>query len=127
MQHIQHTILTSLLAARRILPSCIPLQYHIARHYRVHMPTTESRGRSVAVKSNSVTQAYYKLKSILDESKVRQTVRYQERFERKHDRKRRKLGETHWRKYMSYVKGSVKKAWSLKRRTLLEEQTYRDL
>ncbi|TPX51037.1 hypothetical protein SeLEV6574_g00538 [Synchytrium endobioticum] len=54
-------------------------------------------------------------------------IRYQERFERKHDKKRRKRQESHWRKYMGFVKGEVKKAWSLKRRTLLEEENYRNI
>ena len=87
--------------------------------YRKHPETAshDSRGRSVSVTRNTtVSSAYYKLKSVLDESKVRTLVKYQERFERRHDRRRRKLQETHWRKYMNYVKGEVKQAWSLKKR-----------
>ncbi|TPX52432.1 hypothetical protein SeMB42_g01421 [Synchytrium endobioticum] len=81
----------------------IPTTFTI-RGYRKHaLQSIESRGRTVCV------------------------TQYQERFERKHDKKRRKRQESHWRKYMGFVKGEVKKAWSLKRRTLLEEENYRNI
>ena len=73
-------------------------------------------GRSVTVSRNTPAIAYARLKVILDESKVRQTVRAQERFERKTDRRRRKRDEREWKAYMKVVKQRVDVAWNLKQR-----------
>ncbi|KAI8842558.1 peptidase family S49-domain-containing protein [Chytridium lagenaria] len=85
------------------------------RFYRVHpnpKPET-SQGRSVSAHGIPVSMAYFKLKSVLQESRVRDVARYQERFERNHDKKRRKTKQAEWRKYLAHVKSQVSKAKDL--------------
>ncbi|KAJ3218196.1 hypothetical protein HDU67_006458 [Dinochytrium kinnereticum] len=74
-----------------------------------------------------VTAAYFKLKTVLQESRVREMARYQERFERNHDRKRRKQKQAEWRKYLAFVKSQVSEAKDLSFRAYLERKTYQDI
>ncbi|KAJ3110246.1 hypothetical protein HDU96_006771 [Phlyctochytrium bullatum] len=99
------------------------------RGYKVHMYPKSGRehGRSVAVGGMSLSMAYRKLRDVLSESRVRETVRYQERFERNHDKKRRKRKQAEWRKYLTHVKTQVTKAKDLSFRNYIERKTYIDI
>ncbi|KAJ3045581.1 hypothetical protein HDV00_009238 [Rhizophlyctis rosea] len=105
-------------------PPCT-LQTTQTRTYRAHTwfkdpiagMGVQNRGRSVVVGGGrSAIIAYTRLKDILEESNVRATVRRQERFERNHDKKRRKRGEKEFRMYLDHVRDEVKKAWDLRQR-----------
>jgi hypothetical protein len=67
----------------------------------------------VAIQRSSVAAAYSKLRNILQESKVRETVKFQERFERRHDKKKRKRNAAEWRQYMAFLKKQVQMAKDL--------------
>jgi hypothetical protein len=78
------------------------------------------------VKGNP-NRAYAQLRDILNESKVRETIRLQSRFEPKPIKRRRKRKENDWNIYMSGVKRNVLRAFELKSRTELETKTYQQL
>ncbi|KAJ3394528.1 Flap-structured DNA-binding and RNA-binding protein [Lobulomyces angularis] len=88
------------------------------RGYRGHISDNRdfSLGRSIKVKGTNITQAYFDLKRVLEESKVRETVRYQERFERPTDKRRRKKKESNFRQYMKHMKKQITLAHDLKKR-----------
>jgi hypothetical protein len=65
-----------------------------------------SVGRSIFV-NWSVAHAYMELRNVLQESKVRETVRHQMWFESKHDKRRRKRKEAEWRMYKIYMKEQI--------------------
>ena len=83
-------------------------------------------GRSFRVTSNS-NFAFKSLRDLLNESNLRQTVRLQQRFESKPDKRRRKRKENDWRLYLEGVKRNVKKALDLKTRTQEESKNYKHL
>ena len=62
---------------------------------------------------------YFRLRRILEDSNAHGIVRYQARFERKHDKKRRKRKEKEFRIFVNHVKTQVKKAFDLERRCVL--------
>ncbi|KAJ3028493.1 UNVERIFIED_CONTAM: hypothetical protein HDU68_001561 [Siphonaria sp. JEL0065] len=64
-------------------------------------------GRSVPVRGLSPAVAYFQLKEILNESKVRATVRAQEWHESNPEKRRRKRKQSDWRKYLEHVKAQV--------------------
>ncbi|KAI8813653.1 hypothetical protein BJ742DRAFT_789054 [Cladochytrium replicatum] len=84
---------------------------------------THSKGRSIVCSSNPAG-AYSGLQRVLEESKVRAVVRYQERFEKPSEKRRRKKREMWWRTYMRFVKEQVQVAQDLKLRTKIAKQTY---
>ncbi|KAJ3285848.1 hypothetical protein HDU79_006986 [Rhizoclosmatium sp. JEL0117] len=71
--------------------------------------------------------AYFQLKEILTESKVRETVRYQEWHESKPDKRRRKRKQADWRKYMEHVKSQVVLAKDLALREKIDRKNYVDI
>ncbi|KAJ3135017.1 hypothetical protein HK100_003154 [Physocladia obscura] len=94
-----------------------------ARAYRSHVPfqpAFQSTGRSVPVRHQSASTAYFNLKRILDESKVRET----EYFEPRPEKRRRKRKQSDWRKYMEFVKEQVILAKDLARRSRIAKKTY---
>ncbi|KAJ3293428.1 hypothetical protein HK104_004463 [Borealophlyctis nickersoniae] len=101
------------------------------RYYRRHMwhvtPPPGNVGRSVAVKGGNPLQAWNRLRQILDESKIRETAKRQERFERNHDKKRRRAREIEWRWVKLKVSEQVKMAYDLKRRMEQEKANYKDI
>ncbi len=97
------------------------------RSFKTHILNHDnmSRGRSVVVNNNNgVAQAYAKLRDILNESKVRETVRYQQYFERKHDLKRRKKNEALFRHYLVFMQKNIKRANDLKKKNQIEQNNY---
>ncbi|KAI9366908.1 hypothetical protein DFJ73DRAFT_772056 [Zopfochytrium polystomum] len=107
-----------------------PFTAAFSRAYRSHMAprsNTEPHGRSVPVSGKGVAMAYFRLREILNESEVRQTVRYQERFERNHDRMRRKRREADWRVYMAHVKKQVGLAKELDLRKRIARKNYDEI
>ncbi|KAJ3042606.1 hypothetical protein HK097_001968 [Rhizophlyctis rosea] len=88
---------------------------------------TRSRGRSVVVGNRGPTEAYFQLRRILDESDARGLVRYQSRFERKHDKKRRKRREKEFKLFLGHIKTEVKKAFDLKNRSQIDAKQYKEI
>ncbi|TPX75539.1 hypothetical protein CcCBS67573_g03208 [Chytriomyces confervae] len=100
------------------------------RSYRPHTPpmlSFKNTGRSVPVRGLSASFAYFQLKEILNESKVRETVRFNEWHERKHDKKRRKRKQADWRKYLEFVKEQVVLAKDLDKRSRIQYANYKHL
>ncbi len=102
-------------------PSCAVVvnSMNAIRHYKAHLPgaLSKSCGRSVVCRTvNNPSTAYNELRSILKDANVRQTVRYQERFERPTDMRRRKKKESKFRIYMAHMKKQIRMAYGLKRR-----------
>ncbi|TPX72631.1 hypothetical protein SpCBS45565_g00188 [Spizellomyces sp. 'palustris'] len=101
------------------------------RSYRRHTFDTlnhsTGQGRSVRVTAVNPTQAYFKLRDIIQESRLNELVRSQERFERNTDKRRRKRKEKEWRTYMRHVKKQVQIAFDLQNRTKIEKETYKDI
>jgi hypothetical protein len=87
------------------------------RFYKKHLWDSiyKTSGRSVVVPFNNPMLAYAKLKQVLNDSKLRELVQGQERFEKPHDKRRRKRKEAEWKMYMAHVKSSCEKAMELKR------------
>ncbi|KAI9332663.1 hypothetical protein BDR26DRAFT_869121 [Obelidium mucronatum] len=115
-----------LLSLRASVPAVRPL----SRAYSPHRPqllTYRNVGRSVPVRGLSPALAYFQLKEILAESKVRETVRFQEWFESKPDKRRRKRKEADWRKYLEHVKQQVVLAQDLAWREKVDKQNYIDI
>ncbi len=83
-----------------------------------------SRGRSVVVQNRSVALAYNRLREILNESNVRETVRYQQFFERKHDKKRRLKNERRFRQYLVFMEKNIQRSAQLRKQTLTEKSNY---
>ncbi|KAJ3104191.1 hypothetical protein HDU97_009446 [Phlyctochytrium planicorne] len=106
-----------------------PLCKHQQRSYKVHPSPLPGKhiGRSISAEKLAIPTAYFRLKSVLQESRIREIARYQERFERNHDRKRRKQKQAEWRQYMEHVKSQVTLAKDLSFRTYLERKNYRDI
>jgi hypothetical protein len=103
------------------------IRYMTIRTYRKHtMNPTQDLGRSVKVTGNP-NRAYAQLRDIINESKVRETVRLQRRFEPNPIKRRRKRKEADWMVYMNGMKRKVLKAFELKTRTELEQQNYKQL
>ena len=98
------------------------------RTYRKHvwMFSDEDQGRAFRVSGNS-NFAYKSLRDLLNESNLRQTVRQQQRFESKPDKRRRKRKEGDWRLYLEGVKRNVRKALDLKDKTEEERKHYKHL
>ncbi|KAI8821383.1 uncharacterized protein EV422DRAFT_506071 [Fimicolochytrium jonesii] len=97
------------------------------RTYRPHTTAEDSQGRSIRTIPDRPTQAYARLRDVIQESRLRETVRAQERFERNPDRKRRKRKEKEWRLYLAHVRKKVQIAFHLKTRSALEKQNYKDI
>jgi hypothetical protein len=98
------------------------------RGYRKHswIHADQDLGRSVKVLGNP-NRAYAQLRDIINESRVRETVRLQSRFEPNPIKRRRKRKENDWNIYMSGMKRNVLKALELKTRTELEQKNYQQL
>ena len=97
------------------------------RNYKKHTwDSLRPFGRSVAV-TGTVNRAYYWLRLVLGESRLRETVRAQERFESNPVRKQRKRKERDWRMYSDQVQRRVRLALHLQQRTREEKESYRDL
>ncbi|KAJ3017624.1 hypothetical protein HKX48_003448 [Thoreauomyces humboldtii] len=111
--------------------SPFPLQHSQSRGYKPHTWDKEDRfgdrGRSVRCVGDRATQAYFRLRDIVQESKLREQVRLQERFERNPEKRRRKRKEKEWRTYMKVVKKRVQIAFDLKKRTAIERENYNDI
>ncbi|KAI8617010.1 hypothetical protein BC830DRAFT_145983 [Chytriomyces sp. MP71] len=104
--------------------------YQQVRPYRPHTPPQhpeKSFGRSVPVRGYSPAFAYFQLKDILVQSKVRETVRYQEWHESNPEKRRRKRKQADWRSYMEFVKKQVVLAKDLAKREKLERENYKDI
>ncbi|KAI8591280.1 hypothetical protein BDZ88DRAFT_412000 [Geranomyces variabilis] len=105
-----------------------PLQ---ARAYRRHTFETlvheGGSGRSVMTYADKAAQAYFRLRDVVQESRLRETVRAQERFERNSDKRRRKKKEKQWKAYMRVVRKRVQVAWDLKNRTARQKEVYEDI
>ncbi|KAJ3335852.1 hypothetical protein HDU83_009839, partial [Entophlyctis luteolus] len=87
-----------------------PLLLLLRRAYRPHTPplsSSRNTGRSVPVQSLTPAPAYFQLRQILFESRVRDLVRYQEFHEPAPEKRRRKRKQADWRKYIEYVKAQV--------------------
>ncbi|KAJ3152424.1 hypothetical protein HDU86_005604 [Geranomyces michiganensis] len=102
-----------------------------SRSYRRHTFETlvheGGSGRSVMTYADKAAQAYFRLRDVVQESRLRETVRTQERFERNCDKRRRKKKEKQWRTYIRVVKKRVQVAWDLKNRTLRQKEVYEDI
>ncbi|KAI8921171.1 hypothetical protein DFJ77DRAFT_506819 [Powellomyces hirtus] len=101
------------------------------RFYRRHTYETLSHphgtGRSVQTTGDRATQAYFRLRDVVQESKLREIVRAQDRFERSTDKRRRKRKEKEWKAYMRVVKKRVAVAFDLKNRTTTAKRLYDDI
>ncbi|KAL2919764.1 hypothetical protein HK105_200681 [Polyrhizophydium stewartii] len=87
----------------------------------------QSHGRSVACLKMSPTQAYSKLREILNESNFRALVRGQERFEPNPDKRRRRRKERDWAIYMAEVRKQSYQAVDLRKRTKIERANYKEI
>ncbi|KAI8894516.1 hypothetical protein BC833DRAFT_604593 [Globomyces pollinis-pini] len=98
------------------------------RTYKKHIcdKGNESLGRSVVVNGNP-NASYGELRRILQESKVRETIRAQSRFEKAPEARRRKRKERDFDRYLKGVKYQVKAAFDLKVRTERAKKSYEDL
>jgi ribosomal protein S21 len=98
----------------------IPLscRFQQTAQYRAHIPHqfNESAGRTVVVKNGNVADATFNLRSILIESRIKETSKYQERFERPTDKRRRKKKMAKYKQYVQFMKGQVGLAYNLKQR-----------
>lgn len=89
-----------------------------ARFFKSHrIQNFTNTGRSVTVKGSNVVGAYAQLRDILNESKVRDVVRAQQRHERTHDKKRRIKKQRLFDDYLGFMKKKVELAYDLKRKT----------
>lgn len=67
------------------------------------------------VTGSSPIPAYNRLREILQESKFREVVKNQERFERPCDIRRRKRKEKEWKYFMNHVRQKVNHAFQKKK------------
>jgi hypothetical protein len=75
--------------------------------------------------ANTANRAYFKLRSSLIESKVRETVKLQSRFESNPRRRRRKENEAQWRIYFEEIQKKVRAGLNLKHRMESEQRILR--
>ncbi|KAI8908580.1 hypothetical protein EDD86DRAFT_208027 [Gorgonomyces haynaldii] len=99
------------------------------RFFRKHTwDTLKPAGRSVQVHQGlNANQAYFQLKRILEENRVRETVYRQEYFEPNPVKRQRKRKERDWRMYLAQVNVRIKKALFLKGRTEEEKRFYKEI
>ena len=89
----------------------------INRSYRAHVIDDKhiSLGRSIIVKNNAVSGAFRQLRQVITDSRLREISRYQERFERPTDKRRRKKKEGLFKKYIEFKRAQISKAFDLKK------------
>jgi ribosomal protein S21 len=107
------------------------------RGFRAHICDDKiySFGRSIIVRNQNVTsvfplhrlinpQAYSQLKNVLVESKLRETVKYQERFERPTDKRKRKKNEGIYNRFLDYKRRQIRKAYALNDKEKIDAENY---
>jgi len=100
------------------LPTSIAPTTTQIRTFKSHTASNSTNtGRSVVVRGTNVVGAYSQLRDILNESKVRDVVRAQQRHERIHDKKRRIKKQILFDDYLRFMKKKVELAYDLKRKT----------
>ncbi|KAI9209112.1 uncharacterized protein BJ171DRAFT_175427, partial [Polychytrium aggregatum] len=92
----------------------------VSRWFKPHYES-----RTVVVSENgNPNAAYSNFKNLIRTLKIRETVKYQERFERNHDKGRRIRKQKEWDKYIEYARKQVQLAIQLKVRTKIEKKNY---
>jgi hypothetical protein len=117
------------LFAQSAFNACKPLvsTFFLAqtRGYKKHMGDCNlapPAGRSFAVEgrgkfgSTNPNRAYFALKKLIQEGRIRETVKLQSRFESNPKKRRRKAKEAQWRTYYDEVQARVRKGLHMRQR-----------
>ncbi|RKP02035.1 hypothetical protein CXG81DRAFT_25326 [Caulochytrium protostelioides] len=102
----------------------------LVRHLQAHrmmMPQDRSAGRTIVVNHRSVSRAWWELRTVLDESNVRDQFMRQQRFESRGDRRRRERREWEWRLVRRHIAEQIRAAEAYNERYQVALQNYVDI